>query len=626
MFKPAPMQKVRIIGLRAELSSVCSFLQKAGAIDLLETKSELLSKESPLDYFDAVSAQLVRIRGIKAALSPAPMPPSPMKIDEPLELAAALDIDASVRNASDMADEGRKKIARFDSQIADLSILGNLDIDFSTLHAENLDFYVLKYANKSRHEVAHRLSTLTHEHQLAVAHASGTEVCAVLAIRAGADAAKALEGIATCGPVPKISGKPKDAIANLKGEIFAARQEIAEGQNQIAAFSSKYYPVLLMLEEALSIEADRAAVAASFGRTERLFFAEGWVPKDRFDKIESELRHKFGKSVMVQRILNGHEETAPTLLVNPGYAGPFEFLVKFLSIPQATEIDPTLILFFAIPFLYGLILGDAGYGVMSLFIAGFMVWKSKKGTLTNAVGRIWAIASIPAIAFGIFFDEYFAFSHTALLGLQEPLYRGFHRLEGIQTLMFYALVIGMVHVGLGFVLGAINEWNHSRKHAYAKLAWLGIEIGGILLVATYLFSAFPPEVGVGAGILFAASAAVLFWAEGIVGIFEIPSLSSNIMSYIRIAAVGVGGVIIAEAVNDLLLPRSPDFGSIAGIVTFALMAFMYAFMHFAACVLAMFESLVHGARLNVVEFYGKFYKGNGREFSPFAEKRVYTVD
>jgi V/A-type H+/Na+-transporting ATPase subunit I len=628
MFKPAPMQKVRIIGLRAELSLVCSFLQKAGVIDLAETKSELLAKESPLEYFDAVSAQLVRIRGIKAALGSAPMPPSPMKIDEPLELASALTIDEPVRAANGMIEEGKKKIAHLSSQIAELEDLRGFDIDFSALYAENLDFYVLRFGKKDQKAIGHKLSTLTHEHNLAVASAKGTALVGVLAIRSGVEAAKALEGIAACSALPKISNKPTDAILGLKQGIYAAQQQIAEGTRQLEAISSKYYPILIMLEEALQIEADCAAASTQFARTDRLFFAEGWVRKEGFGDVEQSLHGRFGKKVMMQRMETGHEEVPPTLLENPSFAGPFEFLVKFLSLPQATEIDPTLIILFTIPLFYALIMGDAGYGLLSLLLAGVMIWKTKKGSFGNAVGRIWAICAIPTIIFGIIFDEYFAFGHvkllSATLGIQQPLYEGFHRLTRIQDLMFFVLLIGMVHIGFGFILGAINEWNHSRKHAYAKIAWLGIEISGVFLVATFFFSAFAQEVGIASAALFAVCAGVLLWAEGISGVFEIPGLSSNIMSYLRIAAVGVGSVIIAEAINELLLPTSADFSTIGGIIVFVLMALMYALMHFTACALAMFESLVHGARLNVVEFYGKFYKGNGKEFSPFAEKRVYT--
>ena len=120
------------------------------------------------------------------------------------------------------------------------------------------------------------------------------------------------------------------------------------------------------------------------------------------------------------------------------------------------------------------------------------------------------------------------------------------------------------------------------------------------------------------------SIAGVMMTEGVIAAVEIPGLLGNVMSYLRIAAVGVGGVIIAEAVNELLMPKL-DFSPV-GFVVFIITLVLYIVMHFAACILAMFEALVHGARLNVVEFFGKFYHGGGARFAPFSARRNYTQE
>jgi V/A-type H+-transporting ATPase subunit I len=628
MLKPAKMQKVRIIGLRAQLSSVCSFLQGIGAVDVREVKSEHLSKEKPLEYFDSVSAQLVRMRGIRSALSPHPMPPSPLTVGEPLELASALDVDEVIKEITARAENSKKRVAQLEAQAAELGGLLGLDFDFSNLGADSLDFHLLRTDAKKLAAFEERLSEITKDYQIAAGSPSkgGAAIAAILAIRKGVEFAHAAEGLALVSALPKISAAPSDAIGGIRQEIYAEKEALLSAQGELESISAKYYPIVVMLEEALSIEADRAAVASQFGRTKSLFFAEGWAVAGKESEIAHALSLKFGKKAMLQKIHTGHDEMPPTLLTNPKFAGPFQSFIEFLSLPQATEIDPTLILLLTIPLTYALIFGDAGYALVSLLLALIMVWKSKNGTLTNMVGKIWAISAVPAMIMGIVFDEYFAFSHSALLGLSEPLYHGFHRVKEMQTLMLIVLVIGMLHIGLGFLLGAANEWNHNRKHAYAKLAWLGLEASGIALVMAYLFNALPANAGMAAAVGFGACTFVIVWAEGVVGIFEIPGLSSNIMSYIRIAAVGVGGVIIAEAINELLLPSTKNLNTVEGILLFAIMSAAYLMMHLAAIVLAMFESLIHGARLSVVEFFGKFYHGNGRAFAPFAARRVYTKD
>ena len=196
-------------------------------------------------------------------------------------------------------------------------------------------------------------------------------------------------------------------------------------------------------------------------------------------------------------------------------------------------------------------------------------------------------------------------------------------MEGIAQLMQLSIIIGTLHLALGFILGAINAWHHSKKHAAAKLCWLGILIGGFFTIAGFMYGMFP-YLTVPAAVVLGICVVGLFLTEGALAMIEIPGLLGNVMSYLRIAAVGVGGVIIAGMINSLLLPHfelSP-----VGILVFILTAALYIVMQFAACILVMFEALVHGARLSVVEFFGKFYRGGGVKFAPFSASRNYTQE
>jgi V/A-type H+-transporting ATPase subunit I len=102
------------------------------------------------------------------------------------------------------------------------------------------------------------------------------------------------------------------------------------------------------------------------------------------------------------------------------------------------------------------------------------------------------------------------------------------------------------------------------------------------------------------------------WGEGLMGLFEVPGVVSNVLSYVRIAGVGVVGVVLAEIINEFLAP-SPSLG-VLNLIIFPL----FIVFHFANAFLAMFESLVQVGRLNLVEFYSKFYHGGGKPFKPFS--------
>ncbi|PIN82899.1 hypothetical protein COV61_04640, partial [Candidatus Micrarchaeota archaeon CG11_big_fil_rev_8_21_14_0_20_47_5] len=286
----------------------------------------------------------------------------------------------------------------------------------------------------------------------------------------------------------------------------------------------------------------------------------------------------------------------------------------------AREIDPSMILALTFPILYGMMVGDVGYGIISLLLAGMIIAKTKPGML-RGFAVLWAIASIPSMIFGILFDEWFGFTFKTLMEemgvhvggsfLVVVFGSAFHlsRLHDIGTLLLITILVGVLHLSLGLFLGFVNEWGHSKTHAMAKLGWIGILASGLLLVPHLMFSAsllaLPIDEVLAGGIIFAVSLLLVVRADGIMGVFEIPGIAGNALSYARIAAVGIAGVVVAEAIINKLLFEGVALPNRANPFVFFLVCAVVLLLHIANTFLAMFESLVQGARLNLVEFYGK---------------------
>ena len=627
MLKPVRMSKIRAICLKAIAPSVIKLLHNMAVVHLKDAAVPETERAGPLSTYDDISSRLIRIRSMKEALPKGKEGKKKYEFESILsEADGMLSEDEKLRALLKQKEDAAKEIeAKLAAQRA-LADIAELSIDFSKLQSGSLQFMLLKSgadkAAKARAEVSKRKNFAF----TAVKTPSGASVL-LIALPKEEDA-KFLEEFGQMMPLPALSSTPKHEISKLKGEEKGLREELAATQEKIAKFSERHYAKLVAIEESLSIEADRAQVSTMFSGSDSLYFIEGYLEKTKVGEVESELQKKFGKKIMVSEAkIDEHLDTPPTLLSNPKSAGPFQFIVEFLSSPKYGEIDPTLLIAFFIPILYALILGDAIYAIFSFFIATYLISISKPGSLLNNISKIWQLSAIPAFIAGVLFDEWGGFTHQHLLskfGLEGTFYQAaMHRVSDVQSLMLLVIVVGAIQIGIGFLLGAINEWSHSKKHAYAKLAWLGIEIGGFFTVAVFMFNAFP-LLSMAAPALLLLSIGVLIATEGIIGAFEIPGLASNIMSYIRIAAVGVGGVILAEAVNELLFPKfelTP-----LGLVFFILGAIVFLAVHMISCIIAMFEAFIHGARLNVVEFFGKFYKGNGLPFSPFKVRRVYTEE
>jgi len=328
-------------------------------------------------------------------------------------------------------------------------------------------------------------------------------------------------------------------------------------------------------------------------------------------------------AAMVETLPEDEHEIPPTAMENPPAARPLEFITERFSLPNAREIDPTLFYFITLPLLYGAIVGDVLYGIASYAIATWMMEKFRNSEVMHNVGNIWRISAIPSVFFGILFDEWGGMSHWELiktlnawglpLAIGSPLYTPWiHRVEEMTALIALSLSMGLLHIALGFILGAINHWHHSRKHAIAKIAWLGVEIGGFFAIGGYLLGMFAPAVALDGGVLLALGIAVLAWAEGVPGIIELPGLMGNILSYIRIAAIGVTGVLLANIINKTLLPL-PGQGW-AALLFFPI----FLLLHIVNIIVAMFEALIQGGRLNIIEFRLKFLSGGGKPFEPFA--------
>ncbi|VVB56845.1 V-type ATPase 116kDa subunit family protein [uncultured archaeon] len=623
MLKPVPLEKVYLVGIRSVQPDALRLWQKLGVVHISPVpagQSGLHEGESLPDY-QQVSEQLVRIRAILSQLTPLE---GDATLSRPvLEAARSVAIEDTLRLMAEEQASIQKQLGGRREREKQLHRIQNVPFNLSTLPPQ-LSYSLFCAQTPQLEKAQARIKKhLKHAQVLSVPDGNdATRTLLLIAAPASADLSAATEGLERVAWPADLSGAPKAALLMEQSASEALNERLRALARRRRELSLKYYPLCKRLEEALSVADDLSRVSSGYMRqSSSCFFSQGWVHPKEMARLRSETEKAFGSQVLVRPLAEHehHGHGRPTLLENPGVAAPSQFLVEFLGTPRADEIDPTLITFFTVPILYGLIVGDAGYALISFILALAMRLKSKKDSMLYHFAGLWTLGAIPSFIFGVLFDEYFGYSHYVLL--HSRLYEGVvHRVEDVSGLLLLTIIVGWVHIALGFLLGAANEWNHNRKHAYAKLAWLPIQIGGTLAVAYFLLNAVPADLGLGGVAMAVIGAGILAWAEGPLGLVEIPGLASNIMSYARIAAVGVAGVILAEAINTLISPNPALLDSPMGILLFVFVAVAYVLAHVFNTAVAMFEGVIHGARLNVVEFFGKFYKGGGTRFTPLSEK------
>ncbi len=438
---------------------------------------------------------------------------------------------------------------------------------------------------------------------------------------------------------------PKGLLQESNKRLEEIKGELDKLKEKLKTECKKMKDLPLLIEQ-LEIYESEALAARQFARSSYTYIIEGWMPKKMLKSFEAELKKLFRNAVLVEVLkestleekyekIKDPADIPPTHIDDPKPVEPFEIGYMFSSLPRGNELNAALFYALTFPFIYGMIIGDVGYSIISLFIASFLKKKFPKSKSIRQISDVWIIASIGGMLWGIIFDEWLGASHFVFLKklasllssigihITGPLYHGFHRTETFTILLLLSGLVGALHITLGQLLGAYTAFKEGhKKHMYAKLGWASATIGFTLLIAIYLgaFTGFAASVVSGAGwLLFIVGAGAIVWLEGFVGVVELPSIISNTASYFRIAAVGVSGVILAEIINRYTMPSfGAAGGGLVGVVVGLVMTAIYLSLHSVNTLIAMFESAVQGGRLHILEFAMKFIQGGGKVYKPFA--------
>jgi V/A-type H+-transporting ATPase subunit I len=405
----------------------------------------------------------------------------------------------------------------------------------------------------------------------------------------------------------EVAGLPlPQRIAALYDLLVACQRRRAGQEAELAGLAREwraiYQRACAWLDERLALYGATSAVYA----TSECFVLHGWLAAGEVPALRGALHEAFSGRVVMEELtlLDEELDRVPVLLHNPPFFQPFEVFSRLLPLPRYTSFDPTPFIGLFFPLLFGMTLGDIGYGAILFAIAAPLAWRGHG--LAQDLGKVLGIAAVYTMLFGVLFGELFGNLGTDWLGL-HPLW--VERSEAIMPTMIFAVAVGTAHVLLGLLLGVWSEWRRHRGRE--ALLRLGLLLVVLLLALAGLGRIFPvPWLATGPLLLgVAILLPVMSAAGGLLAPLELLKTLGNIISYVRIMAIGLCSVLLAVVANQL-------GGAIGNLLLGILVAGM---LHAFNLLLGVFAPTVHGLRLHYVEFFSKFLDLGGRRFEPFGK-------
>lgn len=391
-----------------------------------------------------------------------------------------------------------------------------------------------------------------------------------------------------------------------KGEMSL---EIKEIERELEKISEEWYWKVEGFMGVLKDLVDEFKTLSYCKVTKYTFFITGWTPGRDLPLLRDSIKDKFGDRVLLREleIMKDDMERIPVSIRNHPIVKPFEIFMSILPPPRYDSIDPTPFLAFFFPMFFGLILGDLGHGSILLVLTLILGRRFAENAVIKDLTKVFFLCAIYSIIFGFLFGELFG-GFGERFGIYPIL---FDRSRTIKGFLLIAIAIGVGHIMLGFILSLLNsiKWKR-KKEAVGKIASI-LMLFALLLAIASVADYLPRWLLFFGIILSIAIIPVILIFEGLIGIIEVLKSLSNIVSYTRIMALGIAGVMMSLVANRL---GEMSENIIIGIIIAAL-------IHALNIVIGVFSPTIQALRLHYVEFFGKFYKGGSRRYIPFRKIR-----
>lgn len=437
-----------------------------------------------------------------------------------------------------------------------------------------------------------------------------------------------------------IRGTASENIQRLRTEIEALEAERAQLEARLAAFAPKREEIRRALDGA-AIDRDREQSKEALAHTKTAFLLTGWVREDMTEKVRREIE-KITDVYYLDIEDPAEGDAVPTVLKNSRLITPYEAVTNLYSLPAYGTIDGTPLMAPFYFIFFGMMLSDTVYGaVLALGAWAFLKYIKPRGMMEN-LAKVLLMGGISTIFMGLLFGTCAGVSWPVIFrgtALENTFPIIDSSADPIAMLALCA-AMGIIQMFYAVFIAAYSCIKH-RDWAGAivdNLSWVFIITGLLLMAAPSL--GLPAALGTaGKWMAIGFAAVVLLFAgrskknvagrlmSGAGKLYDVTSWLGDVLSYARIFALGLSTGVIGLVLNTLcwdMLFASFKGNPVLMVVGFIIVTVLSVALHAFMMAISTLGCFVHSARLQYVEFFGKFYEAGGKAFKPLRYETKYV--
>lgn len=479
-----------------------------------------------------------------------------------------------------------------------------------------------------------------------IVSASKEQTCIfVLCLKEKADAvSEVLRSIGFSYPGSQVDKAGKEYLNTLNNQISEAELTIKRSEEEIKTYNNLINDIRF-LQDYETMRVEKYEVISHLLQSSKVFVLNGYIPKLEAAALADTLNRKF--DLAIDLMDPEEDEEVPILLRNNSFSNPLEGTVEAFSPPGKDDVDPTFIMSLFYYLLFGLMLSDAGYGLIITAGCAFGLVKFKN-TLEDSMGktlRMFLFCGISTVFWGVMFGSYFGdlidvtsenfFGYKVTI---PPLW--FFPVNEPMRMLVFSMLLGIIHIfaGLGIKFYLCIRKKDIKSLLYDVVFWLVLLTSSIIILLStqMIIAIFGIDLGIPAALVRICGILAIISAVGIVltngresrnpfkrflkgayALYGISGYLSDVLSYSRLLALGLATGVICNVINKMAAMAAKG---IIGVIPFILIVVLGHTLNIGINALGAY---VHTNRLQYVEFFGKFYEGGGRKFMPFSVKTKY---